>query len=174
MEVDIHNEIGIAATIDLKAILSGEDKESMLASIDGQIINHEYLAGKIVLIDFWFIRCHPCRRELPAFRELSKMYPNKEIIILSICRDGADSIMEYDLDHSADNIHIIADAHPRLINDGRFSFPFKALINTNGQVANTSLGGRKTDKPVEELVTRMSGMIDEMKQSEDLLTSFDE
>ena len=172
-QVDIQSDMGLASTIDLKAMLSGEDKNSMLASIDGQIINHEYLNGKIVLIDFWFIRCQPCRRELPALTELSKKYPDKEIIILSICRDGADSIIDYDMDHSAANVHIIADAHPRLTNDKIFNYPFKALINPEGEIVYSFLGGKKTSTPVEDYVSDMSSRIDALRSYATAPTSLD-
>lgn len=172
-EVDIQNDLGLYHTIDLRAMLSGEDKESIVASIDGQLIDHAYLSGKIVLIDFWFIRCHPCRRELPALSELSKMYPNKEIIILSICRDDASSIKEYDMDHSDTNIHIIANAHPRLTNEGVFNFPFKALINPKGEIVYSFLGGKKTVTPVEDFVEDMSSKIDALKTYASLTSSLD-
>ena len=172
-EVDIQNDLGFSHTIDLKTILSGEDKTSMLASIDGQIIDHAYLSGKIVLIDFWFIRCHPCRRELPALTELSKKYPNKEIIILSISRDDADSIIEYDMDHSSANVHIIANAHPRLTNEGVFNFPFKALINPAGEIVYSFLGGKKTATPVEDFVEDMSSKIDALRMYAALPSSLD-
>jgi len=162
-EIDIQNDLGIPTTINLKAILSGEDKVSTLASTNGQLIDHAYLEGKIVLIDFWFIRCHPCRRELPALTELSKLYPNQEVVILSIARDGIDDIIAYDMDHSGNNVHIIADASPRLTNDRVFNFPFKALINPMGEIVYSFVGGKKTDTPVEDFVADISSKIEALR-----------
>jgi len=172
-EVDIQGDLGLSYTVDLKSMLSGEDKASVLSSIDGQLIDHSYLSGKIVLIDFWFIRCHPCRRELPALTVLSEKYPNKEIIILSISRDDPESIKEYDMDHSGASVHIIANAHPRMTNDDTFNFPFKALINPAGEIVYSFLGGKKTATPVEDFVDDMSSKIDALRTYAGLPTSLD-
>ena len=164
-EIDIRSDLGLSNTIHLKSILSGEDKLSTLASIDGQLIDHAYLEGKIVLIDFWYIRCPPCRRELPALSELSKLYPGKEVVILSICRDNAESIREFGLDHSADNVHIIANAEVRLTNDMVFNYPFKALLNSDGDLLYSFLGGKRTDTPVADMVADMSEKINHLRNS---------
>jgi len=157
--IEIESDLGLSATIDIKAVLSGADKETVLPTLDGNLINHEYLNGKIVLIDFWYIQCPPCRRELPALSELSKMYPGKEVIILSIARDPASDIIEYDLDHSDENVHIISGAKPYLANNQMFNFPFKVLLDPEGQMVYSFLGGKKTSTPVKDFVEDMSGKI---------------
>jgi len=141
-KINLDSDLGLSTAIDLKAILSGEDKETVLPTINGELINHDFLIGKIVLIDFWYINCPPCRRELPALSEISKLYPDKEVIILSISRDDASAIREYDL------------------NEYRFSFPFKVLIGPEGRIVHSYIGGKKTLTPVKDFVEEMSSKID--------------
>ena len=161
--IDLEGDYGLTSTIDLKKMISGEDPNATLASTDGVLINYDYLKDKIVVIDFWFIRCEPCRKELPALELLGKMFPGKEVVILSICRDAYQDIQEYNLDHSSTNIHIIADAQTRLTNDQIFNYPYKVLVNRDGDIVYSFLGGKKTDTPVEDLVADLSQKINTLK-----------
>lgn len=57
-------------------------KEGMMApdielpSINGEQIKLSQLRGKIVLINFWAAWCAPCRKKVPALREILNTYKN--------------------------------------------------------------------------------------------------
>lgn len=159
-EIDIAGDLGIASTVDIKSMLNGSDLYASMATLDGEMIDHAYLTGKIVILDFWYIGCPPCRRELPALSELSKLYPGKEVVILSLCRDSAKDIREHGLDHSSHNVHIIPNAQPRSTGIYNFRYPFKALVDTSGELVYSFLGAPKTNTPVDDLVADLSNKIE--------------
>jgi thiol-disulfide isomerase/thioredoxin len=49
------------------------------------------LAGKVVWVNFWGLRCGPCIRELPALEKLHKTYQDKGLIIIGINADGVEA-----------------------------------------------------------------------------------
>jgi thiol-disulfide isomerase/thioredoxin len=56
--------------------------------IDGKIIRAKDLAGKTVVVNFWFIGCPPCRYEIPFLSQIAKKYSNRQdIVFLAISDD---------------------------------------------------------------------------------------
>ncbi len=51
-----------------------------IQTIDGRIYNSDKLTGKILVLNFWFIACGPCRRELPLLNELFALYKGNSVI----------------------------------------------------------------------------------------------
>lgn len=45
--------------------------------------------GKVVFIDFWGIWCGPCRRMIPALKDVEKKYVEENVVFLSIHTPGS-------------------------------------------------------------------------------------
>jgi thiol-disulfide isomerase/thioredoxin len=52
-----------------------------LKDIDGRTIKANDLAGKIVVFNFWFIGCPPCRYEIPMLSEIAEKYKDRNDIV---------------------------------------------------------------------------------------------
>jgi len=57
--------------------------------IDGQMIDVNALAGKVVLIDFWGSWCVPCRKSHPSMKELYAAYKDRGFEIIGIANEVA-------------------------------------------------------------------------------------
>ena len=68
-------------------------------TFDGQIIDHQYFAGKITLINFWFETCAPCVAEIPILDSLIDKYGKEKFNYLAIGRDTEDDIVAFLKDH---------------------------------------------------------------------------
>ena len=55
-----------------------------LADLDGDWVTLNELKGKVVLLNFWGTWCGPCRREIPAFINLTEKYKKDGLEILGI------------------------------------------------------------------------------------------
>ena len=56
-------------------------------SIEGENVSLEDLRGKYVYLDIWATWCGPCKREIPALKEIEKKYHGKPIEFVSISID---------------------------------------------------------------------------------------
>ncbi len=59
-----------------------------IATLDGQQVSLDGLAGKVVLIDFWATWCGPCREALPHIREIAKSFSSEPLVVMSISIDS--------------------------------------------------------------------------------------
>lgn len=69
----------------------------------------EDLAGKVIVLNFWFINCPPCRQEIPELNELVKTYKDKDVIFIGLALDSWSDIDEF-LSKTPFNYHIIPDS----------------------------------------------------------------
>jgi thiol-disulfide isomerase/thioredoxin len=113
--------------------------------LQGNKFNLKNLAGKVIVLNFWFINCGPCRKEIPDLNKLVLKYKdNQDVIFLGIGLDSRSEIKDF------------LKKYPFLYNiteDGRYlaqsygieSYPThvvidrsaKVLFHTNGLANNT-------------------------------------
>lgn len=108
--------------------------------IDGNKINTKSLGGKIIVLNFWFIDCPPCRREMPELSKLSNTYKSdSSIVFLAIALDKKYDIEKF-LNGSGFGYTIIDNG--KFISD-QFrinSYPTNVIIDQNGKVYFHSTG----------------------------------
>jgi thiol-disulfide isomerase/thioredoxin len=54
-----------------------------VADVDGVKYDLKELRGKVVVLNFWFIGCGPCRREMPELNKLVEKYKSKDVVFLA-------------------------------------------------------------------------------------------
>lgn len=64
-------------------------------SISGQNWNPERLNGKVVLINFWFIGCAPCMKEIKFLNNIYSEFKGKDFILLSIAPQVKDDLINF-------------------------------------------------------------------------------
>jgi len=58
-----------------------------LTDIDGTEFSLEDFKGKIVILDFFYIRCPPCKAEISHLTQVFERYHQKNVVIISISID---------------------------------------------------------------------------------------
>ena len=108
--------------------------------LEGNMVDLNSLKGKVVLLNFWFINCAPCRMEMPELNELKKEYANKEVVFVAITFDKEDAVKEF-LKKTPFEFQMITDA--RLIIDDYMiqGFPTSVVIGKDGKVVDSKMGG---------------------------------
>lgn len=54
-----------------------------VTDVDGNTYDLAALKGKVVVLNFWFIGCAPCKREMPELNELVAKYKGKDVVFLA-------------------------------------------------------------------------------------------
>lgn len=58
-----------------------------LATLDGELVSSEDLAGQVVVVNFWATWCAPCRIEVPALQKLHEARAGEGVVVLGIATD---------------------------------------------------------------------------------------
>ncbi|MES2373947.1 MAG: TlpA disulfide reductase family protein [Bacteroidota bacterium] len=74
-----------------QAISSFKEKD-----MNGVKYNLKELVGKVVVLNFWFINCPPCRQEIPHLNEMVESYKdNKEVVFIAVALDEKSELEEF-------------------------------------------------------------------------------
>ena len=110
-------------------------------NLNGKLIDLNSLKGKVVLLNFWFINCAPCRTEMPDLNELKKEYANnKDVVFIAITFDKEAAVKKF-LQKTTFDFQIIADAIPIIEEYMVEAFPTSIVIGKDGKVVDSKMGG---------------------------------
>ncbi|WP_121811708.1 TlpA family protein disulfide reductase [Mucilaginibacter kameinonensis] len=117
------------------------------ADINGNKIDLEKLKGKIVVFDFWFIGCPPCRYLIPQLDKIADDYKaNKDIVFIAISNDKAGALREF-LKREVFKYQMIGDGQ-RLFDYYQIeSCPLSLIIDRDGKIVFNTKGLRVASIP---------------------------
>jgi len=111
------------------------------------------LKGKVVVLNFWFVGCPPCRKEIPELNKLVEEYKdNKDVVFIALALDDKYAIQEF-IKTTPFNYHIVDGG--RYIAEGKYGihlYPTHVIVDkegvvrfhTSGYQSNLPLWLRKT------------------------------
>ncbi len=130
----------IASTLEKRALKQQQKKEKEqplipfeVTDLLGNKYNLETLKGKVVAINFWFIACAPCRKEIPELNELVHKYKDQEVVFLGFAEDDAASLNAF-LKKKEFIYQQIPDSKKYAAESKVKSFPTHLIIDQNGKV----------------------------------------
>jgi peroxiredoxin len=102
--------------------------------INGNKIDLKALEGKIVVLNFWFVNCSPCRMEIPDLNKMVDSFKtNNKIVFIAIALDDR-SILKSFLEKTPFNYNIIDGGKFIADKYGIRSYPTHVVIDTEGKV----------------------------------------
>lgn len=108
--------------------------------INGNIYNLKDLKGKVVVINFWFINCPPCRMEIPELNALVEKYKgNSEVVFLGIAMDDKYRLQQF-LQAMPFNYNIIAEGAYLARKYNVTAFPTHVVVDKEGAVTFHTAG----------------------------------
>ena len=113
-----------------------------LVSLNGDTIKLKNLKGKIIVINFWFIDCHPCIAEMPGLNKLVAEYKNSDIVFLAVAREKAINVTNRFLSKYKLDFTIITDADSFINRALGTGYPTTYFIDRNGRISELFSGGR--------------------------------
>jgi len=102
--------------------------------INGNKINTKNMAGKIIVLNFWFINCPPCVMEMPELTKLSDTYKgDSSIVFFAIALDKKYEIEQF-LKKSRFGYTIIDEGRYIANQYNIISYPTNVVVDQKGKV----------------------------------------
>lgn len=102
--------------------------------IEGNAVNLKSAKGKIIVLNFWFINCGPCRREIPELNVLVDSFKkNENVLFVAVALDEKASLQSF-LEKMPFKYSIINDGRFIASNYGVRLYPTHVIVDPEGKV----------------------------------------
>lgn len=129
---DLNDKINLSSKI-LKGYKGTTAPEFDLVDLQGNHYTLENLKGKVVVLNFWFIKCGACLQEMPDLNKLVEKYKDKPIVFLAITHDEATSVTEF-LKKKEILLTVIPNEQKTIKNYQIQFFPTNIILDQEGKV----------------------------------------
>jgi len=123
-----------------ESFVAGEKFQGFRTSdINGNKFDLRNTVGKVIVLNFWFINCPPCKTEIPDLNKLSETYKDKDVIFLAVALDPKYDLKDF-LKTNPFSYNIIDGG--RFIADkyGVKGYPTHVVIDKTGIIKFSTLG----------------------------------
>ena len=114
--------------------------ELTLTTLDGRKVSLAGLKGKVVVFNFWFVNCAPCRAEMPGLNKLVDAHRGQDVVFLGVATDRADAIRDF-LKKFPFKYEIVPEGTATASTFGVSVYPTHILIDKAGRIAHFLVGG---------------------------------
>lgn len=104
--------------------------------LNGKVYNKETMAGKLVVIKCWFIRCHNCVLEMPELNKMVAKYQKRDdIAFVSLAFDSPGELRGF-LQKKKFDYAVVADQENYMAKDlNIYMYPTHLILDRNGKVS---------------------------------------
>ena len=123
-----------------------------LTDIDGDSYTLSKLLkeNKLVILNFWFINCGPCKSEFPHFEEVTQGYDNIQLLTLNPF-DSLSAIRNFK-DLSGYSFPMISDSIGLSEGFNATAFPTTVFIDVNGRIIAIDVGAYPSQEAFENRI----------------------
>ena len=111
-------------------------------TLEGESLKLSGLKGKVVVLNFWFIGCAPCRVEMPGLNTLTEEFSDQDVVFIAFALDGAKALQEF-LKVEEFRYRIIPNSRNIASLYGVKVYPTHIIINKKGEIEFMLTGGSK-------------------------------
>jgi peroxiredoxin len=133
---------GFSHNVKLDCLLNSSLPKFKIKDMKGNLISDEKIKGKINVIHFWFIKCKPCRAEIPTINTLVEKYKTDEVNFLALTRDQPEDLRLF-LEKRPFNFTIIPNAAN--VNQDKFhlmwGYPLTIITDKKNKIIATISAG---------------------------------
>jgi thiol-disulfide isomerase/thioredoxin len=97
------------------------------------------LKGKVVVLNFWFINCPPCRQEMPELNQLTRNFSGAEVVFIGIALDDQTQLEQF-LKQTPFDYQQIASGSAIAAQYGIKGYPTHAVLDRAGKVVFQTMG----------------------------------
>lgn len=108
--------------------------------VENRPFSSEKALGKVLVLNFWFIGCAPCRKEMPKLKELTDSYNNRDdIVFFSIADDSREKLVAF-LQEKYFGYRTAVSEQKILANFGIVGYPTNIVIDRQGKFSYENVG----------------------------------
>lgn len=139
--------------------LQGMDaKPFTVTDLKGKKYSLEKLKGKIIVVNFWFMECKPCRMEIPELNKVVDKYKGKDAVFLGMSTNSKAQLEKF-LEKNEFRYNIVPDSMAVAGTYGVTGFPTHMIIGRDSKITYFSAGYgpgtiEKLDKQIESLLKK--------------------
>lgn len=128
-------------------------KDIRLPDTRGTVVPLSSLKGKVVLVDFWASWCGPCRRSMPALKQVYQKYKNKGLEIYGISLDNNRDDWKQALEEDRTPwVHVI-DTEGKTAGQWAVNFiPSSFLLDKNGKILAVNAENEELDRLLKKML----------------------
>ncbi len=143
--------------VDATNVSSGEAAFDFIATdVNGTSYKLSELRGKVIVLNFWFTKCGPCRVEIPHLNEIVEQYQDENVVFLAITFNKKELVTQFN-EQFPFKFNLIPNANDIIQMYGINSYPTSMIIDKNGNVAVKDMGYRINIK--EFLTTKINELL---------------
>lgn len=114
-----------------------------IKNLKGETLSLARLKGKVVVINFWFIGCAPCRVEIPGLNALTEEFKEDDVVFIAFALDEAQNLKAFIKDHPF-TYQIVPESQAIAQNYGVQAYPTHIILNREGKIEYRLTGGSPT------------------------------
>jgi len=135
---------------------------SSFKTLTGEFYDSSSLAGKVLVINFWFMSCAPCVAEMPALNKLVENYKGKDVLFLGFSTDKAEQLKPAFFQQHPFDFNIIADSRDIAKSFYFLGSPTTYIVDQRGVIQNAWVGGIGLGQRALEPYDRAKAAIDKL------------
>jgi thiol-disulfide isomerase/thioredoxin len=149
---------GDGSVTEIPADERGESVEFAGTVEDGSEVSSADYAGEVVVVNFWYASCAPCRAEAPDLKQISEDFAGNGASFLGVnVRDKAESAIAFNEAYEIDypSVMDVDDGAMQLAFSGSIppnAVPTTLVLDSSGRVAARILGQVNTPSILETLI----------------------
>jgi thiol-disulfide isomerase/thioredoxin len=135
------NMVNMPKPLTSDSFIEGEKfRADKITAINGNKFDLKNNTDKIYVINFWFINCAPCKKEIPDLNEIVKKYKdNPNVVFLAIALDEGYQLKDF-LKTTPFNYNIVADGRYYAQKYGVKSYPTHVIVGKDGLIKFSARG----------------------------------
>jgi peroxiredoxin len=116
-----------------------------LTDLNGKSVSLADFRGKVVILDFWATWCPPCKKEIPDFIELQKIYGSKGLQVVGIALDEPYKVSAFVQNNGVNYTVLLGNDAITAKYGGIEGIPTTFVIDRKGKIVNRFEGFRPRD-----------------------------
>lgn len=119
-------------TSDQNSLVGNKATTFKVTDLEGNFYDLEALNDKVVVLNFWFVACKPCIKEMPELNELVEKYKNEDVVFLAMAMDKEGALKKFIEDNRFD--YSIISGRNTIAKYGINVFPTHIVIGKDGVI----------------------------------------